>query len=126
MEDKIEVGEFVRNESGYIHKVDSFDKLTNFFKDEDGKLKEWVGEDIWGNTVAEIIVKHSKNKMNLIDIDDYVNGLIVIGKYFDKDNKICLILDTTDIMRRRCYEENIKSIVTKEQFAQVQYKVGEQ
>ncbi len=68
MEDKIEIGEYVRNESGYIHKINSFDKLTNFFNDEKGELKEWVGEDIFGNTIAERIVKHSKNITDLIEV----------------------------------------------------------
>ena len=118
MEDKIEVGEYVRNESGYIHKVDSFDKLTNFFKDEDGKLKEWIGEDIFGNIIAEIIVKHSKNIIKLLEKCDYVNGE-PIETIFCSDDEF-EITTTTEYLTNI---EDIKSIVTKEQFDSIKYEI---
>ena len=124
MEDKIEVEEYVRNESGYIHKVDSFDKLTNFFKDEDSKLKEWVGEDVWGNTIAEKIVKHSKNIIALIEIGDYVNGHLIVNEiYGEDDNELYFEIEGGFNKAKYIGEKDIKSIVTKEQFEDMEYKV---
>ena len=115
---EIEIGEYVRTDEGNIFEFGGYFKSGNIdsMTDKDGIL--------YGNQ-EKCCKKHSKNIIDLIEIDDYVNNLIVIGKYPDENNKICLILDTTDEIRRRCYSEDIKSIVTKEQFAQVQYEVGE-
>ena len=136
MINKIKIGEYVRNESGYINKINSFDRLTNFFKDDDGKLKEWIGEDIWGNTIAESIVKHSKNIINLVEVGDYVNGEVVI-KIYDKNQKYKFSDYVFEEKTIETYNDNyetipfenlyinsdIKSIVTKEQFESVKYKV---
>lgn len=122
MEDKIEVGEYVRTTDGIIG------KLVRIEKNVINTSMTWYVLNGTYNpffVAKSCIVKHSKRKIKLIYIDDYVNGLIVIGKYFDENDKLCLILDTTDTMRRRCYEENIKSIVTKEQFESVKYEVRE-
>lgn len=120
MEDKIEVGEYVRNESGYIHKVDSFDKLTNFFKDEDGKLKEWVGENVFGDTISEIIVKHSKNLIDLIEVGDIVELVDVLSQeviyIWDKEMLEAVKQDIKE-------GQTLKSILTKEQFEIVKYEV---
>lgn len=35
---EIEVGEYIRTESGIIEKIKTFDEQTNIFKDEKGKL----------------------------------------------------------------------------------------
>lgn len=67
------------------------------------------------------ILKHSKNIIDLIEEGDYVNGEKVIGKgalscipqYYDDE--------TNDIV----YFDEIKSIVTKEMFSSVEYKVSE-
>ena len=67
MENEIKVGEYTRNEDGYIEKVDSFDKLTNIYKDEEGILRKWEGEDVWGNEYSSIIVKHSPNLIDIIE-----------------------------------------------------------
>ena len=121
---EIEIEEYVRNESGYIHKVDSFDKLTNFFKDEDSKLKEWVGEDVWGNTIAEKIVKHSKNIIALIEIGDYVNGHLIVNEiYGEDDNELYFEIEGGFNKAKYIGEKDIKSIVTKEQFKSIEYKV---
>lgn len=63
------------------------------------------------------IVKHSKNIIDLIQVGDYVNGKYVkeINQYKDGKSIIALIgiID----------EEDIKSIVTKQQFESIEYKI---
>ena len=60
--------------------------------------------------------KSSPNKIDLIEVGDYVNGMPVL--HIENNEIICGLL-------LRYKEENIKSIVTKEQFSQIEYKVGE-
>ena len=60
-------------------------------------------------------VKHSKNKIDLIQKDDYINGYKVIDVY---DNSV--LIDNF-AMGKLIYAEDIKSIATKEQFASVEY-----
>ncbi len=110
---EIEVGEYVRNKEGKIIKA------------------TWVGQAIVTNdkyTMSKLggeITKHSKNIIDLIEEGDYVNGEYVAVIEKDKNGNI------TDI----CYEEenegqlysigDIETVVTKEQFAQMEYKVEE-
>lgn len=62
------------------------------------------------------ILKASHNIIDLIEVGDYVNGHLVIKRHND-----LILEDTFDLVE----DEEIKSIVTKEQFSQMQYKVGE-
>ena len=114
MEDKIEVGEYVRTDNGIIGEYYQ-DRLEFDFIETD---KETIGFDI-----EKDIVKHSKNIIDLIEVGDYVNGHKIImdleqskKHYNSKDNFVTAVGYT--------FEENeIKSIVTKEQFESVEYKV---
>ena len=70
------------------------------------------------------VVNHSKNIIDLIEVGDYVNGykvgMIDIDNFDEEGtNKKYLLCGGTAI-----FEEEIESIVTKEQFAQMEYKVG--
>ena len=118
----IEVGEYVRDK-GEILQVEV---ITNIKEDSMYiKFKEYEG----GNTFYKSKIKewkHSKNIIDLIEVGDYVNGHRV--EYID---------DCVGAMRQfywfdeyetnQCghYFENSKSIVTKEQFTQMEYKVKE-
>lgn len=67
------------------------------------------------------ILNHSKNIIDLIEVGDYVNGKKVISILDYEDfKKVCFDKDFDDV----AYEEDIKSVVTKEQFVSVEYKVG--
>ena len=100
MENEIKVGEFIRTKDGRIYQVDSSND-------------EWALSDIF----YKVIVKHSSNLIDLIEVGDYVNGKYVdkIGQYKDGKSIIALIgiIDEADI----------KKVVTKEQFESISYKV---
>ena len=69
------------------------------------------------------ILKASHNIIDLIEVGDYVNGYKVrkISVYEDDEKFLEFVDDCyTELLNRE-----IKSIVTKEQFSQMQYKVGE-
>ena len=79
-------------------------------------LTENNGSIFQGEYGKDEIIKHSYNIIDLIEVGDYVNGFYVINKPFNQ--RIHTEFDDF-------FEEDIKSIVTKEQFSQMEYKVGE-
>ena len=66
-----------------------------------------------------MVVKHSPNPINIIEEGDYVNGSIVV-EILHGDSVI-----VENYGEEQIFENGIKSIVTKEQFESVSYKVGE-
>ena len=119
MEDKIEVGEYVRTRGGHIHKVTKIDnnKLVYWGKISCG----WSLEQL-----QDIIKSHSKNIIDLIEEGDYINGLLITAIYDEYKNDDNIKFETNYEGKYRCYiDEDIKSIVTKEQFKQIEYKVEE-
>lgn len=66
--------------------------------------------------------KFSHNIIDLIQVGDYVNGYKVISLWKDKTKVIGVAVDGSVIG----FDENeIKSVLTKEQFESMSYKVGE-
>ena len=74
------------------------------------------------------ILKASHNIIDLIEVGDYVNGNKIIKISTDHCGRNILIYGY-DFGDRQVaitiYEDEIKSIVTKEQFESMSYKVGE-
>lgn len=125
---EIEVGEYVRTNSGIIRKVIDIqpqavivdkDYLILDKKEEYGILETIVIE-------KDEVTKHSKNILDLIEEWDYVNNGIVdeICKD-DKTGETKSILVTNKSYNEICFEEQIHNVVTKQQFSNIEYKVGE-
>lgn len=107
MEDKIEVNEYVRTRAGHIYKI------TNI--DENGLIYWNKIQCGWSEQQLEdIIVKHSKQLIDLIECGDYVNGELITDKW---DTRISSI-------KSNFSEEDIKTILTKESYMANCYKVG--
>lgn len=125
MSEEIEVGEYVRNESGYIHKVKDEDELMNFFIDKDGKLKEIAGVDFWNEDIYENIIRHSKNIIDLIEEGDALE--------VEADNEIMIVAFSEDYMgfyeeiKDKVQQEEMKilSILTHEQYKANCYRLEE-
>lgn len=74
---------------------------------------------MWQDIILkENIIKASPDIIDLIEEEDYVNGKKVDNVALGRGNYIYIGV-------HRIYESEIKSIVTKEQFKQMSYKVGE-
>lgn len=126
MKDKLEPNMYVRTKRG------TFDRFMTSKKIE--SLIWYTFEDRGSITNPEnYIIKASHNIINLIEEGDYVNGEKVIR--IDKDpfikGQINLWTNTItsnywgDISLSRIIEKDIKSIVTKEMFSSMEYRLGD-
>ena len=111
----IEVNEYVRTKNGYIIRVDENTNIFNL-----GYKEQYVDMEttIYGFTCEEEIVKHSKQLIDLVEVGDYVNGKYVQKIKSDRNGKYILVL--IGIIE----EQDIKTILTKEQYLANCYKVG--
>ena len=115
-EDKLIEGMYIRTEEGLITKYlgsstreivnGNGSTYTHHFTEND--VPFMCGE-----------YKASHNLIDLIEVGDLVNGKEVLLK-----NKSSLELDN-ETGFRRILNRNIKSVVTREQFEKMMYKVGE-
>lgn len=118
---KLEVGMCVRTKNGAITKIEQIvDDEIHFnikpiFSDGEQFGYNWV--------YIKDVIKSSHNIIDLIEVGDYVNGLLVARICEDNETKKKFINLYGSVSEWE--EEDIKSIVTKEQFEQMQYKVGE-
>lgn len=122
---EIEVGEYVRTKNGHIGKVISISNVTG------RKTLKYLID--WNNAKAYYRsqikdVNHSKNIIDLIEVGDYVNGYRVVEIMEDmKTGEIHLEMtsDYTNQEKGDCtiYNKDIKSIVTKEQFKNIEYRL---
>jgi len=113
----MKVGDYVRTKSGLIGKLMGSNayggnKIAILIDDtKDIKITPVIDK--------EQIIKSSPNIIDLIEVGDYVNGERVIN--IIKKHKYLEVSDEEIVIE----EKDIKSIVTKEQFESMQYKVGE-
>lgn len=111
--EEIKVGNFVRLNDGTIGKYQINKNWINVVETNN----KYIGFDI-----EKDILKHSSNIIDLIEIDDYVNGKKVIGKFYEENLKV-LVLDTK--LNAKCRSKDIKTIVTKEKFESESYRLEE-
>ena len=110
----IEVGDYVKTERGKI------DRVTNnkFY------IKQYIDceRDLY---LRENIVKHSKNIIDLIEVGDFVNGYRVLEMFKFQNDKYAFTICKSDFKSicRIWSEEDIETILTKEQYSQNCYTV---
>lgn len=108
----VEIGDYIRTKNGYIGKLLKFAKDKDFFANIESDFI------LGGMPIKKKdILKYSKNLIDLIQEGDYVNGMIV-----DKDIRGLLCSDK-DGYFHYIDDIQIKTIVTKELFESVKYKV---
>ena len=106
-------------------------KVGDYVRTKDGKIEKYSGtnDSEIENFALNEIVKTSPNIIDLIEVGDYVNGNRVIeidNKSKDIFNKYLLVEETDYDNYNISYSNNdIKSIVTKECFESMEYKVKE-
>ena len=112
--EEIQVGEYFRTKEGIIFKANEY----------------WVAENSEFQAKHPenyTITKHSFNIIDLIEVGDYVNGeeITYINKkgILTSDNYELDMFE--DLTRKEFTNEDIKSVVTHEQFENMKYVVGE-
>lgn len=108
---KIKVGDYVRTRAGHFYKITRIDEngLIYWNKIQCG----WSMEQL-----KDIIVKHSKNIIDLIEKGDYVNGYKV-EEVSIETNEVLLDHNGFGWITLK----NGDKIVSHEQFANIEYKV---
>lgn len=110
----IEVNEYVRTKNGVIDKVDAlYGMIENTVHLENQK---WF--DI------KDITKHSKQLIDLIEVGDIVNGMKVLDIHKPRDLWEPIEIRVDSRYQNFILAEDIKTILTKEQFETNCYKVG--
>lgn len=125
MEDKIDVGEYVRTNNKGIKRIDRIDnnKTVNKYLYFTG-IEDFEGKE-YGIIKTTEIVKHSKQLIDLIEVGDIVKDKY--NKYevaFVKDDKIYCNDYNLDDSLITLREQDIKKILAREQFEANCYKVG--
>lgn len=120
---------------------------NDFIRTKDGKIDQVINNKYYMPQYIECnkgiveranIEKHSENIIDLIEVDDYVNGEKVLEirrivedieafstKVSKKEIAICVFKTNDGAYYRNIKETKIKDILTKEQFERNCYKVGE-
>ena len=122
----MKVGDYVRTKYGVIAKITDIIEDLSIDCDidvyyEDNLKYEMPMMEISYNLKDKYIIKSSPNIIDLIEVGDYVNGYKVLNVLDFNDNSKMLSLEK--IYDSTITNEDIKSIVTKEQFEEMEYKI---
>lgn len=120
----MKVGDYCRTKDGFIAKLiekDTWYKFDSVILEE-----EYPYNYLSREHANELIIKSSPNITDLIEPGDYVNGKKVITiweePFGEFAGQIFIMLDGEETVPTI---REIKSIVTKEMFASMEYRIGE-
>lgn len=121
--EEIQVGEYIRLKDGLIG------QFYNIEEGYDGNIivnfEEFAYEYEDVKQFYEDILKHSKDIIDLIEKNDYVNGYLVTDKYL-LNGEITVLETTGDYKNAKCLcNGDIETILTKEMFEANCYKIKE-
>lgn len=119
---KLEVGMYVRLIND-VEDIVVINKIANVF--ETTILTENDGSIYQGEYTKENVVKASYDIIDILEVGDYVNGLKVtsVDKTFEGNELIGL--EKNFGISKFDNDYIITSIVTKEQFKNMEYRIGE-
>ena len=128
------VGDYVRTECG-IAKIKSFETKNKEVIELDKDIMICNMDCYRNNCTINQVIKSSPNIIDLIEVGDYVNGCLVTNKRASTNERLSGHPKQIFILKQEgnyydghfewLGEENIKSIVTKDQFENCMYIVGE-
>lgn len=125
---KLEVGQFVRFKdkrgNEYIRKIVEIledNRYASLYLDKDANYSKRLS--------IKNVIKASYNIIDLIEAGDYINGQEV---YYDEELDFLYVQSFDgdgefyqESITKKSFINNIKSIVTKEQFEEMSYKIKE-
>lgn len=124
--DEISIGEYVRTPKEGIWIISHINKP--FEDDDENKVCLCQNSKVAFvsiNTIKQL--KHSKELIDLIEEDDYVNGFKIRDICEDDEGEIFVTEKWGDDDYHGCdfYNEDIKSVITKEQIKQIEFRIGD-
>ena len=128
--EEIKVGYFIRTNKGIIGKLkrielDEIDKNLKWYVFDKKRPDMNIIDEIYIN--KPYITKYSKNIIDLIEIGDYVNGRevkhIAMFEGFPDYPKLIFVDEKHLIPDDTCENDEIRTILTHEQFEQKCYKL---
>ena len=109
---KLEEGMYVRTKQGHIYKLSRYEEDYN----------RWIssGESDWHPVYESLVTKASYNIVDLIEVGDIITTNNLCGEvtHIEGDK-----IYTTCYDGEYCYDYQIQSILTKEQFESMSYEV---
>lgn len=124
-EKEIEVGDYVRTKNGIIDRIKTVNRYGTVTKYDDKEDKISIAINYYINSGLEVneddIVKHSKNIIDLIEVGDYVNGILT-EDIEEIDNKK-VFYSNGEMIAWTNRDKGIETILTKEQYIQNCYKI---
>jgi len=131
---EIKVGEYVRTPLGIAKYLGECDDMPGFYKFDKLDEELWfddIADIIYENQLDKIVVKHSPNIMDLIEVGDVIKykELRDWSMYGTKANEtyILNLKSQKEVDKfKKCVEDKyieFVSIVTKEKFAEMEYKL---
>ena len=119
----MKVGDYVRSDRGIIAKITNINKTGSITCDRN----IYFGFNVVSNkrVLCDLskIIKSSPKIIDLIQIGDFVNYEQVNGGYVLNKNEDSI--DTWAILPNSLKNEDIKSVITREQMKSLEYKVKE-
>lgn len=126
---ELKVGMYVRTKEGYIAKLLHYGYNTgisgkiHLFDRQIRDISDLVYETdnfLWDKELKKYIKNYSYDILDLLEEGDYVNGYYVedVLKTF-----VNVAVGSNYFQSPTIYEKDIKSIVTKEQFENMEYKI---
>lgn len=120
---ELRVNDYVRTKDGRIGKIIQEEYITPYNDKHRYIYLTDADDEMWYD--EETIIKSSPNIIDLIEVGDYVNGHRVLdiaqapekALYLNDISQKCALIPVCDYQ--------IKSIVTKEMYSSVEYRVGE-
>ena len=125
----MQVGDYVRTKYGIGKIIETrifLEREEIRLDSNTGKIRNVRDNTHWND--KEDIIKLSQNIIDLIEVGDYVNGKEVssLQRYDDGTVADIRFYEEVEMQEYSFGEESdIKSIITKEQFSQMEYRIGE-
>lgn len=131
---EIKEGMYARTKSNGIVKIDEViengvityeDDFGREWEQQTGrKVIRYISKDGWNCGLDENdVLKASFNIIDLIEVGDYVNGVLINDIDVYPSGKVVGYRNSEDLWEYDFKNNKIKSIVTKEQFSAMEYKV---
>lgn len=121
----LRIGMYVETKLHYIRKIikviENYEEFDVY--EVDKEFRESENYESTEILYPDEVVKSSDNLIDLIEVGDYVNGFKVAS--VDKGKYSVFIEEPKDYVWQCLWNEDIKSIVTKEQFESISYKIKE-